>query len=59
MLGAAQGVTHVPPVQSCPAAQRFPQRPQLVRSDETSVQLAPHIIRGAGQVLMHAPLLQT
>jgi hypothetical protein len=30
-----------------------------VGSTDTSVQLAPHIIRGAGHVVMHDPALHT
>jgi hypothetical protein len=57
--GGGHGVTHAPLWQSWPAPQRLLQPPQLPMSDDTSVQLAPHIIRGAGHVDMHDPALHT
>lgn len=40
-----------PAAQVCPVAQRTPQTPQLARSVLVSTQAAPHIVRGAAQVL--------
>jgi hypothetical protein len=48
-------IWQVPLTQVDPAAHALPQRPQLALSDETSMQLAPHIIRGA----VHPPAMQT
>lgn len=39
----------MPPEHDCPVAQRLEQVPQLVMSDEVSVQTVPHIVRGAEQ----------
>jgi hypothetical protein len=51
-------IWQVPPTQVDPAAHALPQRPQLALSDETSIQLAPHIIRGAAHPpAMHTPIV--
>jgi len=58
-VGRCAGGEACATAQSCPGAQRLPQLPQLVGSELTSVHAEPHMIRGAGQVLMHAPPLHT
>lgn len=52
---------HAPLVQVCPAEHTLPQRPQFELSELTSTQLAPHIIRGAVQLLppVQLPLTQS
>jgi hypothetical protein len=47
----AIALVHVPPMQVWLAEHALPQRPQFALSERTSTQFAPHMIRGAVQVL--------